>query len=104
MPRPRKIHAVVAAAIGGLTLLSGETRGAAPATLAAAAGPGGGLPAVGVRVDLAQKTLRIRGCASLPCDASSGESTSIPLADALDPQSARIEVLDVAGGRHVLRV
>jgi hypothetical protein len=88
----------------GWMILAGESRGAAPPALTASAAPTGGLPAVAARIDLAQKTLRVRGCGGLPCDAAGGDVTTIPFADAIDPATSRIDAIKVGGGRHVLHV
>jgi HEAT repeat protein len=73
-------------------------------------GGGGGLGALGVRVDLAKPSLYVRTCAAAPCsatpDAADLQSVEIPVASADLPKDADVvlEKLPLGNGRTVVRV
>jgi len=72
---------------------------------------GGGLLAVGARLDGAARKLFLRACSALPCEpanqpaASPGSSgVAIELEGALDVSGARFDAVAIGGGRQVMRV
>ncbi|MBI2395328.1 MAG: HEAT repeat domain-containing protein [Deltaproteobacteria bacterium] len=77
-----------------------------PAVKSGSLTAGGGLPAIGARIDFASKRLFVRGCAALPCDAAGGPGSevAIELADTLDPSKTRFDATAVGAGRQAMRV
>jgi HEAT repeat protein len=70
----------------------------------AAAGAAAGLGAVAVRLDVTGRTLLLRGCASLPCDAGAGAATPIALPEGIDAARSSARVVEIGEGRRVVHV
>jgi len=90
--------------LGALLLAAASARADASATAA----PGGGLAAIGVRVDAAARTLRYRTCAAAPCSSEGPDAETVPIVLAAEqmPEASDIvvEALPIGQGRSIVHV